>query len=196
LTIFNKDLVYYLQYQIKYLKGGIEGMKIKMVIHGIAMDPLSNSPVMLLKEVDGDRILPIWIGVLEATSIAAKLENIQFPRPLTHDLMKNIFDFLGVKIPKIEIVDLRENTYYAIITLNIEGKTYDIDARPSDAVALALRTGAEIFVNEEVLQKSQLYTETPSTEKEGELVVTTEEEKEKLKEILENLDPKLFKYKM
>ncbi|AEH23264.1 protein of unknown function DUF151 [Thermodesulfobacterium geofontis OPF15] len=171
-------------------------MKIKMVIHGIAMDPLSNSPVMLLKEVDGDRILPIWIGVLEATSIAAKLENIQFPRPLTHDLMKNIFDFLGVKIPKIEIVDLRENTYYAIITLNIEGKTYDIDARPSDAVALALRTGAEIFVNEEVLQKSQLYTETPSTEKEGELVVTTEEEKEKLKEILENLDPKLFKYKM
>jgi bifunctional DNase/RNase len=196
LTIFNKDLVYYLQYQIKYLKGGIKGMKIKMVIHGIAMDPLSNSPVMLLKEIEGDRILPIWIGVLEATSIAAKLENIQFPRPLTHDLMKNIFDFLGVKIPKIEIVDLRENTYYAIITLNIEGKTYDIDARPSDAVALALRTGAEIFVNEEVLQKSQLYTETPSTEKEGEMVVTTEEEKEKLKEILENLDPKRFKYKM
>lgn len=170
-------------------------MKIKMVIHGIAMDPVSNSPVMLLKEVDGERILPIWIGVLEATSIAAKLENIQFPRPLTHDLMKNIFDFLQVKIPKIEIVDLRENTYYAIITLNIEGKTIDIDARPSDAVAIALRTGAEIFVREEVLQKSQIYTETPSTEKE-EIVVTTEEEKEKLKEILETLDPKRFKYKM
>ncbi len=170
-------------------------MKIKMVIHGIAMDPVSNSPVMLLKEVDGERILPIWIGVLEATSIAAKLENIQFPRPLTHDLMKNIFDFLQVKIPKIEIVDLRENTYYAIITLNIEGKTIDIDARPSDAVAIALRTGAEIFVREEVLQKSQIYTETPSTEKE-EIVVTTEEEKERLKEILETLDPKRFKYKM
>jgi len=170
-------------------------MKIKMVIHGIAMDPMSNSPVMLLKEVEGDRILPIWIGVLEATSIAAKLENIQFPRPLTHDLMKNIFDFVGVKVPKIEIVDLKENTYYAIITLDIEGKTVDIDARPSDAVAIALRTGAEIFVNEEVLQKSQLYTETPSAEKE-EMVVTTEEEKEKLKEILETLDPKHFKYKM
>ena len=170
-------------------------MKIKMVIHGIAMDPMSNSPVMLLKEVEGDRILPIWIGVLEATSIAAKLENIQFPRPLTHDLMKNIFDFVGVKIPKIEIVDLKENTYYAIITLEVEGKTIDIDARPSDAVALALRTGAEIFVKEDVLKKSQLYTETPSAEKE-EMVVTTEEEKEKLKEILETLDPKHFKYKM
>ncbi|MBO8144062.1 MAG: bifunctional nuclease family protein [Thermodesulfobacterium sp.] len=170
-------------------------MKIKMVIHGIAMDPMSNSPVMLLKEVEGDRILPIWIGVLEATSIAAKLENIQFPRPLTHDLMKNIFDFVGVKIPKIEIVDLKENTYYAIITLEVKGKTIDIDARPSDAVALALRTGAEIFVKEDVLKKSQLYTETPSAEKE-EMVVTTEEEKEKLKEILETLDPKHFKYKM
>jgi len=172
-------------------------MKIKMVIHGIAMDPVSNSPVMLLKEVEGDRILPIWIGLLEATSIAAKIENIQFPRPLTHDLMKNIFDFLGVKIPKIEIVDLRDNTYYAIITLDIEGKTIDIDARPSDAVALALRTGAEIFVKEEVLEKSQVYKETPQgMEKEKQMVGTTEEEKEKLKKILETLDPKQFKYKM
>ncbi len=170
-------------------------MKVKMVIHGIAVDPMSNSPVMLLKEAEGDRILPIWIGLLEATSIAAKLENIQFPRPLTHDLMKNIFDYLGVKVPKIEIVDLKDNTYYAIITLDIEGKTIDIDARPSDAVALALRTGAEIFVNEEVLQKGQVFTETPSAEKE-EMVGATEEEKERLKKLLENLDPKHFKYKM
>ncbi|NPA40184.1 MAG: bifunctional nuclease family protein [Thermodesulfobacteria bacterium] len=171
-------------------------MKVKMVVHGIAMDPMSNSPVMLLKEVDGDRILPIWIGILEATSIAAKLENIQFPRPLTHDLMKNIFDFLGVKVPKIEIVDLRDNTYYAIVTLDIEGKTFDVDARPSDAVALALRTGAEIFVKEEVLEKSQVFTETYKKEKEEEMVGATEKDKEKLKEILEQLDPKHFKYKM
>ena len=170
-------------------------MKVKMVIHGIAVDPMSNSPVMLLKEVNGDRILPIWIGILEATSIAAKLENIQFPRPLTHDLIKNIFDYLGVKVPKIEIVDLIDNTYYAIITLDIEGNTIDIDARPSDAVALALRTGAEIFVSEEVLQKGQIFTETPGAEKE-EMVGATEEEKEKLKKILENLDPRHFKYKM
>jgi len=170
-------------------------MKIKMILHGIAMDPMSNSPVMLLKEAEGDRILPIWIGVLEATSIAAKLENIQFPRPLTHDLMKNIFETLGISVPKVEIVDLRDNTYYAIITVVTQDKTIDIDARPSDAIALALRLNAEIFVHEEVLRKSQLYSETP-TEKEGELVVTTEEEKEKMKEILETLDPKLFKYKM
>lgn len=171
-------------------------MKIRVSIHGIAIDPVSNSPVMLLKEIDGSRILPIWIGVLEATSIASKLENIQFPRPLTHDLMKNILDFLGIRIPKIEIVDLRENTYYAIITLDIQGELVDIDARPSDAVALALRTGAEIFVSEEVLQKSQTFTESFTKESQEEIVGATEEEKEKLKEILKELDPKHFKYKM
>lgn len=170
-------------------------MKIKMTLHGIAMDPMSNSPIMLLKEEGGERILPIWIGVLEATSIAAKLENIQFPRPLTHDLMKNIFEVLGISVPKVEIVDLRDNTYYAIITVVTQEKVIDIDARPSDAIALALRLNAEIFVHEEVLKKSQLYSETP-VEKERELVVTSEEEKEKMKEILETLDPKLFKYKM
>ncbi|MFN3567840.1 MAG: bifunctional nuclease family protein, partial [Caldimicrobium sp.] len=110
-------------------------MKVKVIVHGIAIDPVSNSPVMLLKEVNGPRILPIWIGVLEATSIASKLENIQFPRPLTHDLMKNILDFLGIRIPKIEIVDLRDNTYFAVITLDMQGELVDIDARPSDAVA-------------------------------------------------------------
>ncbi|MCS7279769.1 MAG: bifunctional nuclease family protein [Thermodesulfobacteriaceae bacterium] len=170
-------------------------MKIKVSIHGIAMDPVTNSPVMLLKEVNGNRILPIWIGILEATSIAAKLENVKFPRPLTHDLMTHIFEQLGIKIPKIEIVDLRENTYYALITLDIEGKILELDARPSDAVALAVRTGAEIFVREEVLQKSQTFTDSPVEEK-GEIIGTTEEEKERLKKLLETLDPKYFKHKM
>ncbi|MCX8041990.1 MAG: bifunctional nuclease family protein [Thermodesulfobacteriaceae bacterium] len=170
-------------------------MKIKVSIHGIAMDPVTNSPVMLLKEVNGNRILPIWIGILEATSIAAKLENVKFPRPLTHDLMTHIFEQLGIKIPKIEIVDLRENTYYALITLDIEGKILELDARPSDAVALAVRTGAEIFVREEVLQKSQTFTDSPVEEKE-EIIGTTEEEKERLKKLLETLDPKYFKHKM
>ncbi len=170
--------------------------KVKVVVHGLAVDPVSNSPVMLLKETHGDRILPIWIGVLEATSIASRLENIQFPRPLTHDLMKNILDFLGIKIPKIEIVDLRDNTYYAIITLEIQGELVDIDARPSDAVAMALRMGSEIFVHEEVLRKSQTFTDSPIKEGQEEIVGATEEEKEKLKELLETLDPKHFKYKM
>ncbi|MFN3504876.1 MAG: bifunctional nuclease family protein [Caldimicrobium sp.] len=171
-------------------------MKIKVLIHGIAIDPVSNSPVMLLKEANGPRILPIWIGVLEATSIASKLENIQFPRPLTHDLMKNILDFLGIRIPKIEIVDLRDNTYYAVITLDVQGELVDIDARPSDAVAMALRTGAEIFVAEEVLQKGQTFTESLVKNTQEEIIGATEEEKEKLKEILQELDPKHFKYKM
>ncbi|WP_022854633.1 bifunctional nuclease family protein [Thermodesulfobacterium thermophilum] len=171
-------------------------MKIKMVLHGIAMDPMSNSPVMLLKEAEGERILPIWIGVLEATSIAAKLENIQFPRPLTHDLIKNIFENLGITIPKVEIVDLKDNTYYALITVVTGDKVLEIDSRPSDAIALALRLNAEIFVDEEVFKKSQIYSETPGGEKQGEMVITTKEEKEKLKDFLEKLDPKLFKYKM
>ncbi|MCX7613389.1 MAG: bifunctional nuclease family protein [Caldimicrobium sp.] len=170
--------------------------KIKVLLHGLAIDPVSNSPVMLLKEIQGNRILPIWIGVLEATSIASRLENIQFPRPLTHDLLKNILDFVGIKVPKIEIVDLKDNTYYAIITLEVQGELVDIDARPSDAVAMALRMGSEIFVHEEVLQKSQTFTEAPYKEQQEEMVGATEEEKEKLKEILEELDPKHFKYKM
>jgi bifunctional DNase/RNase len=170
-------------------------MKIKVFIHGIAVDPISNSPVMLLKEERGNRILPIWIGVLEATSIASKLENIQFPRPLTHDLLKNILDLLGIKVPKVEIVDLRDNTYYALITLDIQGQLVEIDARPSDAVALALRTGAEIYVAEEVMKKGQTFTESPVEEKET-IVGATEKDKEKLSEILEELDPTQFKYKM
>lgn len=170
--------------------------KIKVLLHGLAVDPVSNSPVMLLKEIHGNRILPIWIGVLEATSIASRLENIQFPRPLTHDLLKNILDFVGIKVPKIEIVDLKENTYYATITLDVQGELVDIDARPSDAVAMALRMGSEIFVHEEVLRKSQTFTESPYREQQEEIVGATEEEKEKLKEILEELDPKHFKYKM
>ncbi|MFN4196393.1 MAG: bifunctional nuclease family protein [Caldimicrobium sp.] len=171
-------------------------MKVKVFVHGIAIDPVSNSPVMLLKEVNGSRILPIWIGILEATSIASKLENIHFPRPLTHDLMKNILDFLGIRIPKIEIVDLRDNTYYAVITLDMQGELVDIDARPSDAVAMALRTGAEIFIAEEVMQKSQTFTESLLQKTQEEIIGTTEEEKEKLKDILQDLDPKHFKYKM
>jgi len=172
-------------------------MKVKMKIQAVAMDPVTNSPVMILKEEQGERGLPIWIGLLEATAIASKLENIQFPRPMTHDLMKNILDQLGIKIPRIEICDLRDNTYYALITLDLDGREIQVDARPSDAVALALRTGAEIYVHEEVLAKSQALAE--EAKKKGEetaTAATTKEDKEKLKDFLERLDPQAFKYKM
>ncbi len=170
-------------------------MKVKMKIQAIALDPVSNSPVMILKEEEGERALPIWIGLLEATAIATKLENIQFSRPMTHDLMINILDHLGIKIPRIEVCDLRDNTYYALITLNIDGREVQIDARPSDAVALALRTGAEIWVHEEVLRKSKALEEAAA--KAEQETVDQDQDKEKLKDLLEKLDPSaISKYKM
>jgi len=172
-------------------------MKVKMKIQAVAMDPVTNSPVMILREEEGERGLPIWIGLLEATAIASKLENIEFPRPMTHDLLKNILDQLQIRVPRIEICDLRENTYYALITLDLGGREIQIDARPSDAVALALRTGAEIYVHEEVLAKSQALAEEARRQAEEQMATAgTEEEKEKLKDLLEHLDPKAFKYKM
>ncbi len=169
-------------------------MKVKMKIQAIALDPVSNSPVMILKEEEGERALPIWIGLLEATAIATKLENIHFSRPMTHDLMINILDHLGIKIPRIEVCDLRDNTYYALITLNIDGREVQIDARPSDAVALALRTGAEIWVYEEVLHKSKALEEAAKTEQE---TMDRDQDKDKLKDLLEKLDPSaISKYKM
>ncbi|MBX6423639.1 bifunctional nuclease family protein [Thermosulfurimonas sp. F29] len=172
-------------------------MKVKMKIQAVAMDPVTNSPVMILREEGGERGLPIWIGILEATAIASKLENIQFPRPMTHDLLKNILDQLQVRVPRIEICDLRDNTYYALITLDLGGREIQIDARPSDAVALALRTGAEIYVHEEVLAKSEaLAEEARKKAEETTVTATSEKDKEKLKDLLERLDPQAFKYKM
>ncbi|NPA49249.1 MAG: bifunctional nuclease family protein [Thermodesulfobacteria bacterium] len=174
-------------------------MKVKMKVQAIALDPVSNSPVMILREEEGERALPIWIGLLEATAIATRLENIQFSRPMTHDLMINILDHLGIKIPRIEVCDLRDNTYYALITLDIDGREVQIDARPSDAVALALRTGAEIWVHEQVLEKSKALEEAAKTEaKEQEgSTADQDQDKEKLKELLEKLDPSaISKYKM
>ncbi|WP_456434385.1 bifunctional nuclease family protein [Thermosulfuriphilus sp.] len=160
---------------------------IKMEIQTIALDPVSNTPIMILKEKGGQRTLPIWIGLLEATAIATQIEKIEFSRPMTHDLLKNILDSLGIKIPRVEVCDLKDNTYYALITLDLDGREMQIDARPSDAIALALRTGAEIYVHEEVLRKSRQLEEQKSEAKEG----------DKWSDILESLDPETFsKYKM
>ena len=119
-----------------------------MLISGLTLDPLTNSPIVILKEVDGDRTLPIWIGLLEATAIASELEGIKFSRPMTHDLLKTIIDSIDIEIKKVEVCDLRNNTYYAAIHLTHEGKEISIDARPSDALALSLRVDAPIFVDE------------------------------------------------
>ncbi len=162
----------------------------RVYISGLAIDPQTNSPIIILKEMDGIRSLPIWIGLLEATAIASELENIKFPRPMTHDLLKNILDQVGLSVNKIEVCDLKDNTFYALIYLQYKEKEIAIDSRPSDAIALALRTEAPIYVNEAVLEKSGL---KESNAEEG----IQDEEARKWTEILESLDPEDFgKYKM
>ena len=161
-----------------------------MVISGLTIDPLTNSPIVILKEVDGEKTLPIWIGLLEATAIASDLEDIQFSRPMTHDLLKNIIGLVDIKVNKIEVCDLKNNTYYALIYLDHNGKEISIDARPSDALALSLRVGAPIFVAEEVIKKSKQIDLTAEPEDKS-------EQGKKWQEILENLNPEDFgKYKM
>jgi bifunctional DNase/RNase len=162
----------------------------EMKVSGLVMDPQTNTPILILKDLHDERSLPIWIGLLEATSIATELEKIQFPRPMTHDLIKNFFDHLKVKVERIEVCDLRDNTYYALIYIRERDQVNSIDARPSDAIAIALRTQAPIFVKEEILVKSQKSEDGPQP-------VFDRENKEKWAEILEKLDPEEFgKYKM
>ncbi|MBW1917431.1 MAG: bifunctional nuclease family protein [Deltaproteobacteria bacterium] len=162
----------------------------QVTVSGLTIDPFTNSPIMILKDVDSDKAVPIWIGLLEATAIASELENIKFSRPMTHDLLKTIIDAMEVQVIRIEVCDLRDNTYYALIYLNNKDKEMSIDARPSDAIALALRTKAPIFVEDIVIQKSR------RVDLRGQEVVTSEEGK-KWTEILESLDPDDFgKYKM
>ncbi|OPX19716.1 MAG: hypothetical protein BZ151_07805 [Desulfobacca sp. 4484_104] len=162
----------------------------QVTVSGLTIDPFTNSPIMILKDVDSDKAVPIWIGLLEATAIASELENIKFSRPMTHDLLKTVIDVMEVEVKRIEVCDLKDNTYYALIFLNNKDKEISIDARPSDAIALALRTKAPIFVEELVIQKSR------RVDLRGQEVVTTEEGK-KWTEILESLDPDDFgKYKM
>jgi len=128
-------------------------MLVQMKVEGMLFDPRSNMYILLLKEVDGSNTLPIWIGKPEADSIALALGKVETPRPLTHDLVKNIADGLKVKIAKIVITEIQDNTYYALLCLNDGKKETYVDSRPSDAVAVALRVSAPIFVEESVMEQ-------------------------------------------
>ncbi len=162
----------------------------EMKVAGITVDPFTNTPIVLLKDAEEKDVLPIWIGLLEASSIATTLENISTPRPMTHDLMKNIMENLGVRVVRIEINDLKDNTYYALIHLETDNRRLVVDSRPSDAIAIALRTGAPIFVEESVIKKSSKIDLSTK----GDKVVTEAGDWE---DILENLSPDDFgKYKM
>jgi bifunctional DNase/RNase len=126
-----------------------------MKVAGIVLDPYSNVPIVVLKDLEDKKTVPIWIGLVEASAIAMELEDIKIQRPLTHDLIKNLLTELQVNVIKIEVTDLRDNTYFAIIHLEKGGEVIEVDSRPSDAIAVALRTKSPIFVDEKVVEKSQ-----------------------------------------
>ena len=157
----------------------------KVSIAGLTMDPASNTPIIILKSEKSNQAIPIWIGLLEATSIASALQNIKYERPMTHDLFKNFSELLDISISKIEVCDLKDNTFYAKIYFISKDANFEMDARPSDAIALALRFDAPIYVADEVLQKSNI------GDGEAEILDTSEEGK-KWADYLENLSPEDF----
>lgn len=159
---------------------------VKMEIKGLLMDPVSNMPVVVLRDAANGVFLPIWVGIFEANAIAIQMEKITTPRPMTHDLLKNLLGELDATVERIVINDLRDNTFFARIHLMRGDTRWDVDSRPSDAIALALRVDAEIFVEEEVLEKSK------TLRQDGD-----ETDPERLKKWLEEVNPEdLGKYRM
>ena len=166
-------------------------MWLEMKVRGLALDPLSNMPIIILRDEEEKHSLPIWVWIFEANAIALELEKITTPRPMTHDLIKNILESVEAKVAKIMVNDLRENTFFAEIHLRVGGSDITVDSRPSDAIALALRVGAPIFVEEEVVKKAK------SVEVSKDAEVGRADDPEKLKEWLDNLKPEDFgKFKM
>jgi len=158
-------------------------MFLQMKVSGIALDPFTNTPIVILKDSTNERTLPIWIGFMEASSIAMELEKTPRIRPITHDLVKNLIEKLGFHVSRIEVTDLRDDTFYACMHIKKDDEEYILDARPSDAIAIALRTDSPIFVNEGVLEKSKS--------------IEIDEDKEKLEKLLEQMPESTFgKYKM
>ena len=131
-------------------------MEVEMNIRGLMMDPVTSMPIVVLKDVQGQAVLPIWVGVYEANAIALEIEKVQTPRPMTHDLLKNFLLGLEVRVQKIVVNDLKDDTFYALIWVEREGQLMTIDSRPSDALALALRMDGPIFVDDSVLKNSKV----------------------------------------
>jgi len=161
-------------------------MEVEMKIRGLMMDPVTQLPIVILKDIASETLLPIWVGVYEANAIALEIEKVATPRPMTHDLIRNVLSGLDTFIHRVVVTELRADTFYAVIWLERNGKIISIDSRPSDALALALRADCPIFVDEEVLKTSK--------------VANADSERlnsEELKKFLEGLnDDDLGKYKM
>ena len=163
--------------------------EIEFKIKGLMMDPITNSPIVVLQDASSDTLLPIWVGIFEANAIALQIEKVDTPRPMTHDLMKGLLNHLNAKVTKIVVTELKENTFYALIFLSVNGQVITVDSRPSDAIALALRTDSPIFVTDDVIAKS---SSTAST-----TLSSERSSPEDIKQWLENLNPEdLGKYKM
>src|SRR5450432_3000849 len=161
-------------------------MEVEMKIRGLMMDPVTNMPIVILKDTSGDAVLPIWVGIYEANAIALEIEKVSTPRPMTHDLIKNVLVGLDTQVHKVVVTELREDTFYAVIWMERQGNVISIDSRPSDALALALRVDCPIFVEEIVLKTSKQTTNPVPA-------VNSEE----LRKYLEDLDDDdLGKYKM
>jgi len=161
-------------------------MEVEMKIRGLMMDPVSNMPIVILKDTNSDTVLPIWVGIYEANAIALEIEKVTTPRPMTHDLIKNVLTGLEAQVHKVVVTELKEDTFYAVIWLERDGQVISIDSRPSDAIALAMRVDCPIFVEDEVLKHSKQATNVSDR-------VTAEE----LRKWLEGLnDEDLGRYKM
>lgn len=154
---------------------------IELTLIGVRVELPANQPIVLLKEADGDRYLPIWIGAAEATAIALAMQGVQPPRPMTHDLFKNVLEELRVALDRIEITELREGTFYAVLHLTRNGTAHSVSSRPSDAIALAVRSGVPIFADEEVLEEASVRIQDDE-----------EVEVERFKQFLDDVSPEDF----
>ncbi|MBI5184057.1 MAG: bifunctional nuclease family protein [Nitrospinae bacterium] len=161
---------------------------LEMKVEGLTLDPITNMPIIILKDLNGKKALPIWVGVFEANAIALEMEQVTTPRPMTHDLIKNILEGLNAKIDHIMVNDLKENTFYAIICITLNGNMFNIDSRPSDAIAIALRAKAPIYVSKKVIDEAKSIDINDTIK---------EDDSEQWKKWLENLKPDDFgKYEM
>jgi len=161
-------------------------MEIEMKIRGLMMDPVTNMPIVILKDVNGNAILPIWVGVYEANAIALEIEKVSTPRPMTHDLIKSLLMGLNTGVKKVVVNELKDDTFYALIWLERDGEAISVDSRPSDALAVALRLDCPIYVEDSVLKSSKMSSS-----------VSEKVNNEELRRWLENLnDEDLGRYKM
>jgi uncharacterized protein len=165
---------------------------ILMTVGGLTLDPVTKTPIVILRDPDNKLNLPIWIGLLEATAMATELEGIKMARPMTHDLLRSLIDELGAVVEWIEVTELKDNTYYALIYLRVNDRQLTLDSRPSDAISLALRTKSPIYVARKVLEASSVLQQM----EEGKEQNLSNVSRDKWAEILEKMSPEDFKYKM